>query len=929
MQFDLHRRFLQRSPKGPGSGGGGPQPGSTNSTQPSGPPPSGNPPPGGNNSKPPENCPKKNDTKGGSSQNNNNDLRKTNEEESPWVFRTYVAGRLERKFGVPLKYGRPLTNRTASSLNITYSCSSTLWNKSAAHNEASQFLFDIILFSDFLWVYVILPVTILFIHRLYYHFRLFVAAMISISMLKFYLGIRFALLYFMWDLGHINDVTKKSMFWLDGLLCMVFLMVAHTMRYLLNKFNDGQLGLKGVSDKLMFVENTLGLNGVLAWFWCIFRERDLGSRHLCELDIYRNVLSVVILLAFVGVYIYQRGWKLLKSQFSGRSRFWRQDWGELVLLPRVDAQLIRKEIELNKKNLVLYNDVVINMTDMKIFHYHQTYLNRFISTNIAPVFEGERYTLVGLQRHSGEALKMLKQLARCRLTSPVQVKYPRNGADAFMRQELVQIAESTMIGEQGFYHVVLRSTEFFYFMMQSPDNLGATVTLRHPDLPGSIEVPIANKLMRFRLTISNDDLRLNSFYMLRRNTGKLTDKLAEPHQFEREYMSLVSPTKSKNLPESMANFDRQSAKSKFSKSRPNNLNNLRSGCLDLLGSEFKSEGLNGKLCDNHKRELSGETSSWHNGELHLIIDMKDMLDSDPVRRRLCCPDLETHLLAEGPYNLPLSREILVHPGTTVVFLVEAPYLPLYADLLMELLEPASSQCYSINSSNLPSEMDIQSQKLPVERLNDSNPFNFNPEEQQGLVGINHLKSRKKCTFKFMVESDSLEGAYCYGMDMLEYTCRVSKLGQQGPDVTDLKRSIRKMEVDDSADGEKQFINDSDKEDTVMKYSQTAKRMLRHQPSQSQPAGLPTVLEHSGYDGPVCESSLFIRGSDDKCSLRCVFSDQGGFEDGEIKESVLAELIVDNIRKVYISGGEEFLSRMQATIPTLPYRNQQLQVLRFV
>src|SRR3990167_9191200 len=98
--------------------------------------------------------------------------------------------------------------------------------------------------------------------------------------------------------------------------------------------------------------------------------------------------------------------------------------------------------------------------------------------------------------------------------------------------------------------------------------------------------------------------------------------------------------------------------------------------------------------------------------------------------------------------------------------------------------------------------------------------------QQGLVGINHLKSRKKCTFKFMVESDSLEGAYCYGMDMLEFTCRVSKLGQHGPDVTDLKRPIRKMDVDDSADGEKPFINDSDKEDTVMKYSQTAKRMLR-------------------------------------------------------------------------------------------------------
>ena len=917
-------RLLQ-SGGGRGGGKGGPK-GGTNSTNNSS-TPTTEPPAGEVPKKKPdqENCPPKSEQNGTKQGGHNNKTANSAEPTSPFIFHTQFPDYSTYKFGIPLSLGRKKSPIASQSVSISFNCSNTVFSWSEGSKNPPKFVFDIILFADFLWTYVILPVTILIIHRLAYHFKLFVTGMLVIRLLKFYLGVKFVVLYYLWDLGYFSDTTQKNMFWIDGLVCMVFLLVAHTFRYLLNKFNDEALGLEGVSKKLILVEKTLGCNGIMAWFWCIFRERDLGSRHLCSLEIWRNILSVIILVMFVGLYSYQRGWSRLLSNFVDNYTYWRHGWGESISLPRMDPNLVRKEIEQNNKSLVLYNDIVINMADMTIFHPHQTYLQRFVSTNIAAVFEGEISTLIGQQRHSGEALKLLKQLARCRLSPPVQIKYPRKGVDAFMRQELVKVSDSSLIGEQGFYHVVLRSSEFFYFMIQSPDYLGATITLRHPHLPGCLQVPIANRLLRFRFTVPNTDPKLNCFNNLRRNVGRMEDRLSDQAESQMVPISQTNMVRSKHFPISLTNYDRVTSPSKYSKGKQSNPNDIRSECLGMLSSHSKSEGLNARLSDSHRRELSGETTGWHHGELHLIVDFKGILDSNPIKRLLCNPGLETTLIAEGPYNLPMTKEALVSPGGNVFCIVEATHLPLYADILMELLEPASSLCYSINSSNLPSEMNIPSRRLSGDQLDQFSPKSVSesiPEFVQLAAGS---RLRRQSKLQFLVEADTLEQAYCYGMDCLDYVCKVSKSALGKPKSTDLKQPVRGANPDDSS--QSSLLLDNPEEDTVIRLSQNTKRLQRHQLSPV--LGFPQDTEHKDYDGPVCDSSLFVRSHKDKCSTRCAFSDEGLFEDGVIEASSLSDLIVDSVRKVYLSGSEEFVSRMQAIIPHLPYRSKQLQVLRFV
>ena len=448
---------------------------------------------------------------------------------------------------------------------------------------------------------------------------------------------------------------------------------------------------------------------------------------------------------------------------------------------------------------------------------------------------------------------MLKQLAKAKLPCPTHAKYPRKAVQSFMRPEKLHISESNMIAE-GVYHIVLKSEEFFYFMSGSPRMLGSAINIEHPFVPNSLRIPISNSLMKFRYTVPNPSLKLGFFPHLRCNKGRVEDQLS----------TVGGPISSGQLSAGTAEVDGRGSTRNSNSTK----SDLRSDCCRLFSSHSKSEGLNTLLTESHKMELRGEIYRWHNGELHLIVQMQDMLNTNPLNRLLCAVGTGGEVLAEGPFGIGLVAEQLRVPSQHTVIVLQAQYIPLYAGLIMELLQPTASLNYSINSSNMPSEMDIDKRYGAMH--SGLSCSDIMPETHLLRQHSDHLQEWKhNFAMRFVVQADTIEEAYAFGFDMLEY----------------LLKSVTQTDTN--------------------------------------------FPRHPGGECFTCSVSLYVLSEADPPLLRLMLQEEDIMQDGELQARHLEDVLTEEVSKLYISGSEEFVARIEAIVPDLPYKRNDLMVLRFM
>ena len=741
-----------------------------------------------------------------------------------------------------------------------YDCRNLIWSVQEIRDDPNRFIIEFIMKLDFLWAYALLPMCILLLHRFYYYRRCLVAAMTLVTSIKCYTAIKFPVMFILLDLGQKTRLVESTVFWLDAFMFVIFFLISHTMRYLLSKFNDQSLGRPGYSSKMLLVENIAKLNGISCWFWMIIHDRDIGSRYLCTLEPWRNMLFILFVVVFCGVYIYQKGVRGLFSSLGDGKVYWRYEWPESTNLPRLGNDEIRSLIETQKKKYALFKDIVVNLEDMnKFFHPHQSYINRFVGTAFSLQFYGRENSMIGQYSHSGEALKLLKHLGIGRLALPAHTKYPRKGVEAFSRPEKLHVIESNKIGS-SFYHIVVRSEEFFYFMSQQPKHLGNALSIQHPFVPESMRIPISNALMRFRYCIPNLSDKLDFFPNLRCNRGRVEDQLA----------MLPGPIRA-TTPNIGRNLDQPLGIPVPQTQTATNYTDLRTDCCKLFSSYSKNEGINSSLTESHKMELRGEIYRWHNGELHLIVEMKNILETTPISRLLCAVGAGAELLAEGPFTIGLGAESLRAPSQNTVFILQAEKIPLYADMIMELLQPTAALNYSINSSNLPSEMDLDPENL----AKPSDFLSSDMEYEQLIRGkmqndTDRPQTREKgFSMKFLVQAATVEQAYAFGFDMLEYF--VKSLSPDSPNA----------------------------------------------PRLADPAHM------------SCSLSLNVLSNQEQPLLRLLLQEEELLEDGPLGARQLEDVLTEEVSKLYLSGDEDFMAHLEALVPHLPYRRADLTVLRFV
>ena len=438
------------------------------------------------------------------------------------------------------------------------------------------------------------------------------------------------------DNGWLN--LYKMSFWLDcAALCVIYYILIFTGRQI-NKASIELMDYPPLRRRGTQFELVHRIIGFFYFIFLVLREKIRTEGVSKNLDQIRLALIVVFCPISIILIIVHYGPRRMISMMTGQLHLnWRTESMTKVNKIQVLPSRIRKDIIVNKRKYILYNNIVINIENFKFEHKHKPVLDRYLGQNIFLLFEGKKDAIIGQHLHSAHALGLMKDAAIGKLSHPVENKFPKRSFSDFENYETLTLEDRQMIGD-GVYLLSFSSNNFFYFMSTNQELLCTSFSVYHGmNSSHTLEsFPNCNRLVNFRLSKKQNNPKLAQFRYFRYSSrNDQTTAFAE-------YTNTTTVMKEVSEKTSSADVVPETGS-----------NSTKSKCLELYRTKTSKDF---EMHYTKTQELSGTRFSWHYGEIYTIVKRKE---NECLHNYLTYIDNGSTYTAEGPFNIgmrfPLYR----------------------------------------------------------------------------------------------------------------------------------------------------------------------------------------------------------------------------------------------------------------------------------